>query len=83
MTGQNFRNFVGGLDRDGENEVVGNLENFKLVRDQLKVLASSSPTDEFNKYLCIQLLCLKICKLTVHYGYWPETITSCRCHDWR
>jgi len=47
MTGQDFRNFVGGLDRDGENEVVGNLENFKLVRDQLKVLASSSPTDEY------------------------------------
>ena len=47
MTGQDFRNFVGGLDGDGENEVVGNLENFKLVRDQLKVLARSSPTDKY------------------------------------
>jgi Ca2+ transporting ATPase len=39
---------VGGLSQadDGE-EIVGNVDNFKLVRDQLKVLARSSPTDKY------------------------------------
>ena len=48
MTGQEFRTFVEGLDKDDEgNEVIKNIENFKLVRDQLKVLARSSPTDKY------------------------------------
>ncbi len=48
MTGQQFRTFVEGLDIDEEgNQIVKNIENFKLVRDQLKVLARSSPTDKY------------------------------------
>ena len=48
MTGQEFREFVGGLDQDEEgNDIISNLDNFKKVRDQLKVLARSSPTDKY------------------------------------
>jgi P-type Ca2+ transporter type 2B len=48
MTGQQFRNFVEGLDTDEDgNEFVKNIDNFRLVRDQLKVLARSSPTDKY------------------------------------
>lgn len=47
MTGAEFRTFVGGLDKDGETDVVQNLANFKKVRDQLCVLARSSPTDKY------------------------------------
>jgi len=48
MTGQQFRTFVEGLDKDDEgNEIVKNIDNFRLVRDQLKVLARSSPTDKY------------------------------------
>jgi P-type Ca2+ transporter type 2B len=47
MTGLEFRTFVGGLDKDGETDVVQNIENFKKVRDQLCVLARSSPTDKY------------------------------------
>lgn len=48
MTGAEFRTFVGGLDKDDDNaDFVKNLDNFKLVRDQLKVLARSSPTDKY------------------------------------
>ncbi|MCB0368923.1 MAG: HAD family hydrolase, partial [Bdellovibrionales bacterium] len=48
MTGAEFRDFVGGLDQDEDGaDVVRNLENFKKVRDQLKVLARSSPTDKY------------------------------------
>jgi P-type Ca2+ transporter type 2B len=50
MTGADFRAFVGGLDKDEEDDnkdKVGNLNNFKKVRDQLKVLARSSPTDKY------------------------------------
>ena len=50
MTGKDFREFVGGLSQSDDEpwqDVVGNLENFKLVRDQLKVLARSSPTDKY------------------------------------
>lgn len=48
MTGREFREFVGGVVNFGQkNETVGNIENFKLVRDQLKVLARSSPTDKY------------------------------------
>jgi Ca2+ transporting ATPase len=48
MTGAEFRVFVGGLDTDANgNDIVNNISNFKLVRDQLKVLARSSPTDKY------------------------------------
>jgi len=48
MTGLEFRNFVGGLDKNDEGEdIIGNIANFKLVRDQLCVLARSSPTDKY------------------------------------
>ena len=48
MTGQEFRTFVEGLDRDEEgNEIIKNIDNFRIVRDQLKVLARSSPTDKY------------------------------------
>ena len=48
MTGAQFREFVGGLDKNEEGaDYVRNLGNFKLVRDQLKVLARSSPTDKY------------------------------------
>jgi len=51
MTGAKFREFVGGLDKVEEEgeviDVVKNIENFKKVRDQLKVLARSSPTDKY------------------------------------
>ena len=48
MEGKDFRKFVGGLQNEGEeNECVGDIENFKLVRDQLCVLARSSPDDKY------------------------------------
>lgn len=48
MTGAQFREFVEGLDTDEEGvDTIHNIENFKLVRDQLKVLARSSPTDKY------------------------------------
>lgn len=48
MTGAQFRDFVEGLDTDEEGvDTIHNIENFKLVRDQLKVLARSSPTDKY------------------------------------
>ena len=48
MTGADFRVFVEGLNKDEEgNDIIGNLQNFKKVRDQLKVLARSSPTDKY------------------------------------
>ena len=51
MEGKEFREFVGGLVNEGTeeepSESVGNLENFKLVRDQLRVLARSSPDDKY------------------------------------
>jgi Ca2+ transporting ATPase len=51
MEGKQFREFVGGLVNEGTeeepSESVGNLENFKLVRDQLCVLARSSPDDKY------------------------------------
>lgn len=48
MTGQEFRTFVEGLDKDEEgNEIIKNIDNFRIVRDQLKVLARSSPTDKY------------------------------------
>lgn len=48
MTGADFREFVGGLINPGQDdESVGNMENFKKVAAQLKVLARSSPTDKY------------------------------------
>ena len=51
MEGKEFREFVGGLVNEGTeeepDETVGNMENFKLVRDQLCVLARSSPDDKY------------------------------------
>ena len=48
MTGAEFRTFVQGLNQDEEGkDIIGNIENFKKVRDQLKVLARSSPTDKY------------------------------------
>lgn len=49
MTGSQFTEFVGGLINPRQvDESIGNMENFKKVSDQLKVLARASPT---NKYL--------------------------------
>ena len=51
MEGKQFREFVGGIVKEGSDEeadeTVGNMENFKLVRDQLCVLARSSPDDKY------------------------------------
>lgn len=51
MEGKEFREFVGGLVNEGTedepDETVGNMENFKQVRDQLCVLARSSPDDKY------------------------------------
>jgi Ca2+ transporting ATPase len=48
MEGKDFRKFVGGLKNEGtKEEGVGNLENFKLVDAQLRVLARSSPDDKY------------------------------------
>ena len=53
MEGKEFREFVGGIVKEGgegdeeADETVGNMENFKLVRDQLCVLARSSPDDKY------------------------------------
>ena len=47
MTGKKFREFVGGLVRkEGEDPRVGNMKNFQIIADQLKVLARSSPSDK-------------------------------------
>ena len=52
MEGKIFRNLVGGTksdkDEDGkETKVVGDLQNFKDIAKELKVLARSSPDDKF------------------------------------
>lgn len=52
MEGKDFREFVEGLVEEGEDdenkvEKVGNLENFKKVAEQLRVLARSSPDDKY------------------------------------
>lgn len=50
MTGKDFRNAVGGLvtiEHDGkEMKIVGDMDKFKEIKGQLKVLARSSPTDK-------------------------------------
>ena len=48
MTGAQFREFVGGLINPGqEDETIGNMENFKKVATQPRVLARSSPPDKY------------------------------------
>ena len=48
MEGKEFREFVGGLANAGEeDETVADMDNFKLVADQLCVLARSSPDDKY------------------------------------
>ena len=48
MEGKDFRAFVQGLKNEGtKQEGVGSLENFKLVDQQLRVLARSSPDDKY------------------------------------
>ena len=44
MEGKAFREFVEGLTKDkDDNEIVGNIEKFKVIERQLRVLARSSP----------------------------------------
>lgn len=48
MEGREFREFVGGLANEGtEEETVGNIENFKIVDQNLKVMARCSPSDKY------------------------------------
>jgi len=59
MDGPEFAQFVGGLvhkktresilvmGKEGENEVIGNLENMKIVQKKLKVLSRSRPNDKY------------------------------------
>ena len=51
MEGKDFREFVGGLVKEGDGddavETVGNMDNFRQVADQLCVLARSSPDDKY------------------------------------
>lgn len=56
MTGQEFREFVGGKkevktrNKDGEETVkyeVGNINNFQIVYDKTRVIARSSPEDKY------------------------------------
>lgn len=48
MQGKDFRKFVGGLVNEGtDDQTVGDLEAFRKVRDQLCVLARSSPDDKY------------------------------------
>lgn len=51
MTGKNFREAVGGLktyfDSDGvEQKNVGDMKKFREIKEHLRVLARSSPTDK-------------------------------------
>jgi len=59
MEGPEFYDFVGGLvhkktreeikvmGSEGENEVIGNTTNMKIIRQKLKVLARSRPNDKY------------------------------------
>lgn len=51
LEGKTFRELVGGIKFIEENKVtkpvVGDLENFRLVANELRVLARSSPEDKF------------------------------------
>ena len=35
------------MGKDSKNEVIGNMENMKIVRNKLKVLARSRPNDKY------------------------------------
>jgi P-type Ca2+ transporter type 2B len=68
MEGPEFYNFVGGLvhkdtrepilvmGKEGDKETVGNMENMKLVRNKLKVLARSRPNDKYIMVTGLRLL---------------------------
>jgi len=52
MTGKNFREAVGGIkksvDANGnDKDLVANMNAFKKIKKQLKVLARSSPEDKY------------------------------------
>jgi len=48
MEGKAFREFVQGLNKESDGtETVGNIEKFKIVEKQLRVLARSSPEDKY------------------------------------
>lgn len=48
MEGKAFREFVGGLTTDSDgSEVVGNIDKFRIIEKQLRVLARSSPSDKY------------------------------------
>jgi len=59
MDGPEFASFVGGLvhkktrepilvmGAEGENEVIGNIENMKIIQRKLKVLSRSRPNDKY------------------------------------
>ena len=48
MTGKKFREYVGGLVEAGtDEETVGDMEKFRKVASQLRVLARSSPDDKY------------------------------------
>ena len=68
MEGPEFCEFVGGLvhkdtrepilvmGKEGDKETVGNMENMKLVRNKLKVLARSRPNDKYIMVTGLRLL---------------------------
>jgi Ca2+ transporting ATPase len=49
MEGKEFREAVGGLieDEEQDKDHVGNLEMFKVIAKELRVLARSSPEDKY------------------------------------
>jgi Ca2+ transporting ATPase len=48
MEGREFREFVGGLLNEGTpEERIQNIDNFRRIRDELCVLARSSPEDKY------------------------------------
>lgn len=49
MEGKEFREAVGGLveDKDQDKDHVGDLETFKAIAKELRVLARSSPEDKY------------------------------------
>jgi len=59
MLGEDFNKFVGGLvhkhtrepiiimGKDKDNEIIGNMDNMKKIRNNLKVLARSRPNDKY------------------------------------
>lgn len=48
MQGKDFRAFVGGVKLDPQGkEIVRNIDNFRIVEQQLRVLARSTPEDKY------------------------------------